>query len=202
MSNHTDIRHTFLEDAQAILVAPLFVAFAVLLFRQAGLLTGGTVGVAFLIHYASGWPMGAVVFAINLPFYIFAVRSMGWTFTIKTFICVSLLAVYTEVLPMLITLQSINPVFAAVMGGFLAGVGLLILIRHKASLGGLGVLAIYLQNSKGWRAGKVQMAADFVIVGAALLIRDPLSVGLSILGALALNLVIAVNHKAGRYMGM
>ena len=202
MSNHTDIRHTFLEDAQAILVAPLFVAFAVLLFRQAGLLTGGTVGVAFLIHYASGWPMGAVVFAINLPFYIFAVRSMGWTFTIKTFICVSLLAVYTEVLPMLITLQSINPVFAAVMGGFLAGVGLLILIRHKASLGGLGVLAIYLQNSKGWRAGKVQMAADFVIVGAALLIRDPLSVGLSILGALALNLVIAVNHKARRYMGM
>jgi uncharacterized membrane-anchored protein YitT (DUF2179 family) len=202
MSNRPDIRHTFLEDAQAILVAPLFVAFAVLLFRQAGLLTGGTVGVAFLIHYASGWPMGAVVFAINLPFYIFAVRSMGWAFTIKTFICVSLLAVYTEVLPMLITLQSINPVFAAVMGGFLAGVGLLILIRHKASLGGLGVLAIYLQNSKGWRAGKVQMAADFVIVGAALLIRDPLSVGLSILGALALNLVIAVNHKAGRYMGM
>ena len=202
MSNHTGIRHTLLEDAQAILVAPLFVAFAVLLFRQAGLLTGGTVGVAFLIHYASGWPMGAVVFSINLPFYIFAVRSMGWAFTIKTFICVSLLAVYTEVLPMLITLQSINPVFAAVMGGFLAGVGLLILIRHKASLGGLGVLAIHLQNTKGWRAGKVQMAADFVIVGAALLIRDPLSVGLSILGALALNLVIAVNHKAGRYMGM
>ena len=202
MSNHSDIRHTFFEDAQAILVAPLFVAFAVLLFRQAGLLTGGTVGVAFLIHYASSWPMGAVVFVINLPFYIFAVRSMGWAFTIKTFICVSLLAVYTEVLPMLITLQSINPLFAAVMGGFLAGVGLLILIRHKASLGGLGVLAIYLQNSKGWRAGKVQMAADFVIVGAALLIRDPLSVGLSILGALALNLVIAVNHKAGRYMGM
>lgn len=202
MANQNNIRHTFLEDAQAILVAPLFVAFAVLLFRQAGLLTGGTVGVAFLIHYASGWPMGAVLFAINLPFYVFAVRSMGWTFTIKTFICVSLLAIYTEALPMLVSLQSINPVFAAVMGGFLAGVGLLILIRHKASLGGLGVLAIHLQNSKGWRAGKVQMAADFVIVGAAFLVRAPLSVGLSIVGALALNLVIAVNHKSGRYMGM
>lgn len=32
--------------------------------------------------------------------------------------------------------------------------------------------------------------------------RDPLSVALSVLGALALNLVIAVNHKAGRYMGI
>lgn len=202
MTSPAAIRHSMFEDAQAILVAPLFVAFAVLLFRQAGLLTGGTVGLAFLIHYASGWPMGAVLFTINLPFYFFSVRSMGWAFTVKTFVCVSLLAIYTEVLPSLVALQSINSIFATVMGGFLAGVGLLILIRHKASLGGLGVLAIYLQNSKGWRAGKVQMAADFLIVGAALLIRDPLSVGLSIVGALALNLVIAVNHKAGRYMGV
>jgi uncharacterized membrane-anchored protein YitT (DUF2179 family) len=88
------------------------------------------------------------------------------------------------------------------MAGFLTGVGLLILIRHKASLGGLGVMAIYLQNTRGWPAGKVQMAADVLIVGGALLVRDPLSVGLSIVGALALNLVIAVNHKTGRYVGV
>jgi uncharacterized membrane-anchored protein YitT (DUF2179 family) len=194
-------RHNLFEDAQSILVAPLFMAFAVLLFRHAGLLTGGTVGVAFLIHYASGWPMGAVVFAVNLPFYIFAIRAMGWAFAIKTFIAVSLLAIYTETLPALVSLHTINPLFAAIMGGFMAGISLLMLVRHKASLGGLGVLAIYLQNTRGWRAGKVQMAADFVIVGAALLVRDPLSVGLSIVGALALNLVIGVNHKSGRYMG-
>ena len=199
--NNKDSRHNLFEDAQAILVAPLFMAFAVLLFRHAGLLTGGTVGIAFLIHYASGWPMGILVFAINLPFYIFAVRSMGWAFTLKTFISISLLAIYTEVIPGLISLQTINPLFAAIMGGFMAGIGLLMLIRHQASLGGLGVLAIYLQNTRGWRAGKVQMAADFIIVGAALLVRDPVSVGLSIVGALALNLVIGVNHRSGRYMG-
>jgi uncharacterized membrane-anchored protein YitT (DUF2179 family) len=199
--NNKDIRHNLFEDAQAILVAPLFMAFAVLLFRHAGLLTGGTVGLAFLIHYASGWPIGILVFAINLPFYIFAIRSMGWAFTLKTFIAISLLAIYTEAIPSLISLQTINPLFAAIMGGFMAGIGLLMLIRHKASLGGLGVLAIYLQNTRGWRAGKVQMAADFIIVGAALLVRDPFSVGLSIVGALALNLVIGVNHRSGRYMG-
>ena len=202
MTGTTEIPHSLSEDIQALLVAPLFVAFAVLLFRQAGLLTGGTVGLAFLIHYASGWPMGAVVFAINLPFYVFAVRALGREFAIKTFVAVSLLAVYTEVLPQLISIRSIEPLFAAVMAGFLTGVGLLILIRHKASLGGLGVMAIYLQNTRGWPAGKVQMAADVLIVGAALLVRDPLSVGLSIVGALALNLVIAVNHKTGRYVGV
>ncbi len=202
MSNPAASRHSVFEDAQALLVAPLFVAFAVLLFRHAGLLTGGTVGVAFLIHYLGDWPIGAVVFAVNLPFYVFAYRSLGRAFTLKTFVAVSLLAVYTETLPALISLQSLDPIFAAVMAGFLAGVGLLMLIRHQASLGGLGVLAIHLQNTRGWRAGKVQMAADVVILGAALFVRDPHSVALSILGALALNLVIAVNHKAGRYMGI
>jgi uncharacterized membrane-anchored protein YitT (DUF2179 family) len=202
MSGATEIPHTLAEDIQALLVAPLLVGFAVLLFRQAGLLTGGTVGLAFLIHYAGGWPMGIVLFAINLPFYVFAVRAMGWEFTAKTFVAVSLLAIYTEILPGLISIQSIDPLFAAIMAGFLTGVGLLILIRHKASLGGLGVMAIYLHNTRGWPAGKVQMAADVLIVGAALLVRDPLSVGLSIVGALALNLVIAVNHKTGRYVGV
>ena len=202
MSGATEIPHTLAEDIQALLVAPLLVGFAVLLFRQAGLLTGGTVGLAFLIHYAGGWPMGIVLFAINLPFYVFAVRAMGWEFTAKTFVAVSLLAIYTEALPGLISIQSIDPLFAAIMAGFLTGVGLLILIRHKASLGGLGVMAIYLHNTRGWPAGKVQMAADVLIVGAALLVRDPLSVGLSIVGALALNLVIAVNHKTGRYVGV
>lgn len=202
MSNPAASRHSVFEDAQALLVAPLFVAFAVLLFRHAGLLTGGTVGVAFLIHYLGDWPIGAVVFVVNLPFYVFAYRSLGRAFTLKTFVAVSLLAVYTETLPALISLQSLDPTFAAVMAGFLAGVGLLMLIRHQASLGGLGVLAIHLQNTRGWRAGKVQMAADILILCAALFVRDPYSVALSILGALALNLVIAVNHKAGRYMGI
>ena len=189
------VRHNLFEDAQALLVAPLFFAFAVLLFREAGLLTGGTVGVAFLIHYLSGWPIGLLLFAINLPFYLLALRAMGRDFTVKTFLAVSLLALYTELLPGLVELHKLDRLFAAIMGGFLAGISLLMLIRHKASL------VIHLQNTRGWRAGKLQMAADCLILGAAMFIRDPFSVGLSIVGALALNLVIAVNHKAGRYMG-
>ena len=197
---HAD-RHNLFEDAQSLLVAPLIVAFAILLFREAGLLTGGTVGIAFLIHYVSDWAMGPILFAINLPFYLLAMRAMGKAFTIKTFLSVSLLALYTELLPKLVSVHSLHPGFAAVMGGFLAGIGLLMLIRHKASLGGLGILVIHLQNTRGWRAGKLQMAADFLILATGAFVRDPLSVAWSIVGALALNLVIAVNHKAGRYMG-
>jgi len=196
------VPHSLFEDIQALLVAPLLVAFAVQLFQHAGLLTGGTVGIAFLIHYLTGWPMGVVVFTVNLPFYVVAVKAMGWAFTLRTFTAVGLLSLYTELLPSLVHLDYLNPLFAAIMGGCLVGVGLLILIRHKASLGGTSIVAIYLQQARGWRAGLVQGTTDLMILGVGVFVRDPLAVGLSIVGALALNLVIAVNHRTGRYMGV
>ena len=50
----TSPRHHYLEDAQALLTGTLLFALAILILRQAGLLTGGTAGVAFLAHYTSG----------------------------------------------------------------------------------------------------------------------------------------------------
>ena len=98
-------------------------------------------------------------------------------------------------------LQGLNRPFAAIMGGFLAGISLLMLIRHKSSLGGLGILVIHLQNTRGWRAGTVQMLGDCVILSLGLLVISPGEVGLSILSAAALNLVIGINHRPDRYFG-
>lgn len=195
-------RHSAFEDLQALLIGSLFVALSVMLLRQTGLITGGTAGLAFIGHYLSGLPFGWVFFTLNLPFYLFAWRAMGWVFTIKTFIAISLLSLYSEWLPRLIHIDHLQPMFAAVLAGLLAGAGLLMLIRHRASLGGLGVLALWLQERFGWRAGKLQMAADALILLSGLLALDLRSVVLSVLGALAMNVVIAVNHRPGRYVGM
>ena len=173
-----------------------------LLFREAGLLTGGTVGVAFLIHYLSGWPIGLLLFAINLPFYLLALRAMGRDFTVKTFLAVSLLALYTELLPGLVELHKLDRLFAAIMGGFLAGISLLMLIRHKASLGGVNILALFLQERFGLRAGAVQMGIDAIIVLGAIFVVTPDKVALSVLGAVMLNLVLALNHRSDRYVGV
>lgn len=194
--------HTAFEDIQALVTATLFVALGIGMFAQVGLLTGGTAGIAFLIHYATGWRFGVVFFLINLPFVWLAVRTMGWRFTVKSFAAVALLSVFTELLPRVLRFDWLEPLYAAVMGGFLIGVGLLMLFRHQASLGGLNVLVLWLQQRRGWRAGKVQMAIDCVIVAAAFATVDPWLVLMSIVGAVALNLVVAVNHKPGRYLGM
>jgi uncharacterized membrane-anchored protein YitT (DUF2179 family) len=79
---------------------------------------------------------------------------------------------------------------------------LLMLFRHRASLGGVNILALYLQERFGLRAGKVQMGIDVLIVLGAVLVVPLDKVALSILGALALNMVLAINHRAGRYMGV
>lgn len=194
--------HTLFEDVQALATGALVIALGLTLLKSAGLLTGGTAGLAFLIHYATGWSFGAVFFAVNLPFYFFAVRALGVPFTLKTLAAVAMLSLLADQLPRWIAFASIDPVFAAVMGGALVGIGLLILFRHKASLGGINVLALYLQQRHGWRAGAVQMALDCAIVVGAFAIVDPRRIALSVLGAAALNLVVAINHKPGRYLGV
>ena len=195
-------QHTAFEDAQAVLTGALFIALGVAMFARAGLLTGGTAGLAFLIHYATGWRFGVVFFVINVPFYVLALRAMGWTFTVKTFCAVAALSLFSELMPLVLRFDFLQPVYAGVMGGFLIGAGLLMLFRHKASLGGLNIVVLYLQERHGWRAGKVQMAIDCLIVLAALAIVEPWLIAVSVLGAVALNLVVAVNHRPGRYLGV
>ena len=197
----TSHRHHWAEDAQAIATGTLLFALAIVLFRQAGLLTGGTAGVTFLAHYATGLPFGLLYFLINIPFYAFGLKALGKAFTLKTFCAVGLLSLYSELMPRWIVVERIDPLFAAILGGLLAGAGLLMLIRHQASLGGLGVLAIYLQKARGWRAGNVQMVADGFIVTGAFFIVDLEKLALSILGAFMLNLVLSINPRPGRYFG-
>ena len=87
------------------------------------------------------------------------------------------------------------------MGGSSIGIGLLILFRHRACLGGLNVLAIWLQERRGVRAGVFQLVVDALVVVASLFVVPPSTILLSVVGAVALNMVLAVNHRPGRYLG-
>ena len=195
-------RHKPHEDIQALLTGTLFVALGVVMFRHTGLITGGTAGLAFLLHYATGWNFSLVFFAINLPFYGLAFQRMGWVFTLKTFAAVALLAVFVQWVPQGITFAALSTGFAAVTGGLLMGAGMLMLFRHRASLGGFNVLVLYLQERFGWRAGHVQMAFDCAIVLAAMAVVDWSQILWSVLGAVVLNMTLAINHRPGRYMAV
>lgn len=187
------------EDVKALLTGTAFVALGLMMFRHAGLLAGGTAGMALWLHYATGMDFSLTLLLVNLPFYVFAWVRMGAAFTLKTFTAVSLLAAMSWLLPQGLHIDRLWPPLAALLGGVLCGAGMLMLFRHRASLGGLNVVVLYLQERFGWRAGKIQMVLDSLIVLGGLAVADPSRVALSVLGVVMVNLTLAVNHRPGRY---
>jgi uncharacterized membrane-anchored protein YitT (DUF2179 family) len=194
-------RHSLLEDVQAVVTATAFISLGLAFFSKAGLVSGGTAGLALLLAKVTPLRFGQLFALLNLPFFWLAWRQMGWRFTLKTFAAIALVSLATDWLHLALDLRAIHPLYAAVLGGFLIGMGLLILFRHQASLGGLNVLALWLQREKGVRAGVFQMAVDSLVVLASLFVVSPTTIALSVVGALALNVVLAVNHRPDRYLG-
>ncbi|NVH76109.1 YitT family protein [Paraburkholderia sp. JPY432] len=196
------IRHRPYEDVVALLVGSLLVSLGINLYNRAGLMTGGTAGLAFLIHYLCGWTFGPVYFAVNAPFQYFAFRRMSRQFRFKTFCAVTLVAGFSMLHPRFIHYDRLDVFYAAVLGASVMATGFVVLFRHRASLGGVNIAALFLQEKHGIRAGKVQMAVDMSIVAASLFVVSTRVLAASLIGALVLNLVVALNHRPGRYVGV
>jgi uncharacterized membrane-anchored protein YitT (DUF2179 family) len=178
-------RHAPVEDVQGIVTGAIVSALGFYLLNKVGLLTGGTAGVAFLLHYAFGISFGLLFFLVNLPFYYLSFRRLGLAFSFKTFIAIGLVSVLTEVEARWMVIDSINPLWAALLGGLLLGIG---------------ILAIYIQDRFGIRAGLIQLAFDAFVMLCAFLVIDPVTVVYSIVGAFVLNMFLAINHRSDRYI--
>ena len=185
-----------------MLLGTLFVALGMLIYTKAILLVGGMAGVALLLQYVTGVGFWLVFFLINLPFYLLALKRLGWRFTIRTFVAVSLVSLFSRLTVSWVDFSHLDPVYAAVIGGGLSGTGLLILFRHRTGLGGVNILAIYLQETWGIRAGYFQLVIDLAILAAAFFVLTPDHLLLSVLGATIVNMILAINHKPGRYLGI
>jgi uncharacterized membrane-anchored protein YitT (DUF2179 family) len=195
-------KHSLVEDGLALGMGTLFVALGLAFYQKAELLTGSTAGIALLVQYAFGTPFGLTFWLINLPFYALAYWRFGTGFTLRTFIAVGLISVLSKLTPQWIEIASIAPFYAVITGGALQGMGLLILFRHRTGLGGFNILALYLQDNHGIRAGWFQLAMDGLIMAAALAVLPWPNVALSVLGAVVLNVTLGFNHKPGRYMAV
>ncbi|MHA7969655.1 YitT family protein [Rhizobium sp. CAU 1783] len=200
--NTNPSRHTPIEDVQGLLAGSMISALGLYLLAKVGLLTGGMAGLAFVLHYWSGMSFGLLFFLLNLPFYLLSLRRVGVDFTLKTFVAVGLTSFLVEIESRFLVIETVAPVWAAVLGGLLLGFGLLALYRHRASLGGLGILAVYLQDRFGIRAGLVQLAFDLVVMALAFAVVSPMIVLYSVVGAVVLNLFLTINHRSDRYIAL
>ena len=195
------IRHSIADDVVGLAAGIVTVTVGLALLRAAGAVTGGTAGLALLLSYAVPVPFGVLFVAVNAPFLVLAAVQKGWDFTLRTGSAIAAVSALSAVQPHLLRFDAVDPLYPVLVGDLLIGVGLLILFRHRASLGGFNILALLLQERVGWRAGWVLMALDVAVVLAAFGVMSPGNVLRSAAGAVVLNLVLALNHRPGRYLG-
>lgn len=193
-------QHTLLEDVLAIVVGTFIISFGLLFLKQASLVTGGTAGMALLASHALPVSFGTAFFLLNLPFYYLSFRRMGLAFTLKTFSAIALVSLLTSYQGDFIHINRLDPLYGALLANCVIGVGFLILFRHRASLGGVNILALYLQNKVGIKAGWFQLGVDVCILCLSLNFIPFKQIVISVVGSLILNMIIAMNHRSDRYL--
>lgn len=192
--------HSWLEDAYAISISSSCIAFGVVLLKSAGLITGGMGGLALLLSYVFGMPATMIFAVLNGPFFMLSWKSLGGSYAIRSMVANAAIMGMGAVMPHSLALNAVDPTFSALFGGSIIGMGILALARHRAGVGDIGVMAQILQKSRGWNTGRTQLVCDVLIVMSSIPILSAQAFANSALSAVALSLVILVNHRPGRYI--
>lgn len=187
------------EDWIAILTGTFLTAQGIFFLQSAQLITGGTAGLSLLLSQLTPFSFGILYFLTNTPFFILGWQRFGYQFALNSMISSALVSLFADHLYLVISIESVNEIYCAIAGGLLMGLGMLILFRHRSSLGGFNIFCLLVQDKTGISVGKTQLFIDSLILIASFFFITPTILIISVLGAAVLNLVLGMNHKPSRY---
>ena len=93
--------------------------------------TGGFTGIATIFYYLFNFPLGTVIFILNIPFFIWAFLKVGRRLIIKSIIGTALLSTFIDVFEKLPALTE-DRFLACIYGGVFIGIGLAFLLKAKS----------------------------------------------------------------------
>ncbi|BAU26118.1 putative 5xTM membrane YitT family protein [Aneurinibacillus soli] len=178
-----------------IITGCMLVALGIRIFAASHIVLGGTAGMGLILHRVTGLSIGMLFFVINIPFYFLSVRQLGVHFTLKTFLSVTLLSITTDLMDSFLKIEVPYTIIGAVVGGALIGFGLTVLFRSNSSLGGINILALFLDRRYGIHPGKTILVSDICIVLSALAVFTIVEVAYSILAIFIMSTVLGRYHK-------
>ena len=130
---------------------------------------GGVSGLAIILNYFFKLPVGAMIIVLNIPIFLFGLRTMGKKYVLKSLIGMVLSSVMIDVFFEVLKVRSAtdNKVLASIYGGILLGIGLGIVFRGRASTGGSDIIGMVVSKYTGISIGFGILVADFVIISAS-----------------------------------
>lgn len=105
---------------------------------------GGLTGIATIINYLFGLPVGVVSMVLNLPLFVLGYKTMGRVFAFRSLIATVIFSALIDLLPLPVLTGDV--LLGSVYGGILLGVGLGLIIRGGATTGGSDMVARMLHD--------------------------------------------------------
>ncbi len=130
-----------------------------------GLIDGGVTGISLLTNQQTGISLSILIVLINVPFILLGWKQIGKAFSIKSIICIGVLAILIVVVPYPVITN--DKVLIAVFGGFFLGAGIGLTIRGGAVIDGTEILAIHLSRRRSISVGDFIMLFNILIFSVA-----------------------------------
>lgn len=138
------------------------------------MVTGGTAGLALLLHYITPLTIGSLIALINLPLLILGSRYLGKMFAIRTVITIVLISLFIDFLAQIIKLEPfiLDTILSSIFGGIFIGLGLALVIKGNSSAGGSTIIAKIISSKTEIKPAQVILVIDTIIILSALFILD------------------------------
>ena len=166
------------------------------------ILGGGVSGIATLIFWASGLPVGVSVLAINAVLIIFAFRLLGVGFGVKTIYSIGMLSFFFAVLQYYIREPFVTDKFmASVVGAVMSGSSMGLIFTQGGSTGGTDIVAIIVNKYRNISPGKIILFLDVFIISSSFFIFrtiDTLVYGFVVMSVVSyvIDLIITGNKQS------
>lgn len=162
----------FLIDGGAYILGGAVYAFSINAFTLPNnIAPGGATGLATLVHYLFGTPVGIVMILINIPLFFLGARKIGAVFIARTIVATLIQSFAIDIFAAFVPGYKGDMLLAALYGGVISGVGLSIVYLRGATTGGSDLLAQILNRQfRHISLGKFLAAIDFLIILAAALV--------------------------------
>ncbi len=131
--------------------------------------TGGTAGLAIILHILFDMPTGFMMALINIPLLFLGWKHLGRSFAFKSVICISLIVVFIDLLAEIIKFPSLSSslILATLYGGVCVGIGLGLIFKGGGSAGGGTIMAKIITSKFYFKTSSVILALDAVVVCSA-----------------------------------
>ncbi len=132
------------------------------------LLSGGVSGVAIILHFLNGFPVGLQVIALNVPLFYAAYRYIGPRQILTTLYGMLVFSLSVDATRFLSAISIVDdPLLAALCGGVISGVGAGMIFRVDGNTGGLDIVAAIVKKYYGLNVGAVGFSVNVLIMSAS-----------------------------------